>query len=415
VSQFAWQEEDRAHLLAFVVSAPGKTGNGIQLFDPDAGVLRVLDSSASVYTGLSWRKDSADLAALRARNDDKKDGPIYTLLAWTDLARAPKFRSYDPAADKAFPPGTRTVSARRPTWSEDGRTVFAGIARWEDKTEPAGRGARGGAAADDAATVEVWHAKDIVVMPKQKIDAPADRRRSLLAAWHLEGGTFVPLARSLSSEQVTPIRRTGFAYVAEWSAYAMNRTIGRPATDLSLVDLATGARTPLRAGINERFVQAGPAGKFLLFIDGDQYWTINVATRAITNITKTIPTSFIDRESDQTSPQKPPFGVAGWTKDDAAVLLNDKYDVWLVATDGSKGERLTSGAAEQVRHRLVRLDPDEEWIDLSKPATRRAPCRGWCGWTRESRRWRRRSRPTCTATSCRTTTTRPTCSSPAPT
>jgi dipeptidyl aminopeptidase/acylaminoacyl peptidase len=49
------------------------------------------------------------------------------------------------------------------------------------------------------------------------------------------------------------------------------------------------------------------------------------------------------------------------------VLLNDKYDVWAVASDGSKAERLTSGAAEQVRHRLVRLDPDEEWIDLAKP------------------------------------------------
>ncbi len=204
-------------------------------------------------------------------------------------------------------------------------------------------------------------------MPKQKIDAPSDKRRSLLAAWHLDGGRLVTLGKDLSNEQVTPIRRSGFGYVAEWSAYAMDRSIGRPAADLSLVDLATGARTPLKSGINDRFVQAGPAGKVLLFIDGDQYWTINVATRAITNISQAVATSFIDKESDQTSPQKPPFGVAGWTRDDGAVLLNDKYDVWLVACDGSKSVRLTNGAVEQVRHRLVRLDPDEEWVDLSKP------------------------------------------------
>jgi acetyl esterase/lipase len=366
VSQFAWQDADAAHLLAFAISAQGKSGNAVQLFDPDTGVLRVLDSSPSVYTGLAWRKDSADLAALRAKADDKKDGSIYTLLAWSDVSRAPKLRAYDPLADKAFPAGMRTVSARRPSWSDDGRTVFVGIAKWDDKLESPGRAARGGAG-DEASTIEIWHAKDIVVMPKQKIDAPSDRRRSLLAAWHIESGTFVPLAKDLSNEMVTPIRRSGFGYVAEWSAYAMNRTIGRPAADLSLVDLATGARTPLRSTINERFVQAGPSGKCLLFIEGDQYWTINLATRAITNITRTLPTSFIDRESDQTSPQKPPFGVAGWTKDDGAVLLNDKYDVWLIASDGSKSERLTGGAAEQVRHRLVRLDPDEEWIDVSKP------------------------------------------------
>jgi dipeptidyl aminopeptidase/acylaminoacyl peptidase len=366
VSQFAWQEADLAHLVAFAISAPSRTGNGVQLFDPASGVLQVLDSSPSIYVGLAWRRNSSDLAALKAKTDDRKVGSVYSILAWSDAGRSPKLRSYDPLADKTFPAGMRTVSARRPSWSDDGRTIFVGIAKWEDTIDAPARGGRGGNS-DEAATVEVWHAKDIVVMPKQKIDAASDRRRNLLAAWHLESGRFVQLAKDVWNEQVTPIRRTGFGYVAEWSAYAMNRTIGRPAADLSLVDLATGARTPLRANINDRFVQASPGGKYLLFLEGDQYWTINVATRAVANITKAIPTSFIDRESDQTSPQKPPFGVAGWTKDDGAVLLNDRYDVWMIAGDGGRSERLTAGAAEQVRHRLVRLDPDEESVDLSKP------------------------------------------------
>jgi dipeptidyl aminopeptidase/acylaminoacyl peptidase len=368
VSQYAWQDTERGHLLAFTISAAGKTGNGVQLFDPATGVLRVLDSSAAIYTGLAWRKDATDLAVFRAKMDDKKDGPTQAMLAWTGLGQTERLRTYDPAADRAFPAGMRTVSARRLAWSEDGRTLFLGIAKWDDKSEAPSRGGRGSAGGGDApSTVEVWHAKDVVVMPKQKIDASSDRRRSLLAAWHLEGGTLVPLGKDLANEQVTPIRKTALAYVAEWSKYAMNRSIGRPAADLSLVDLATGTRVALRANINDRFVSAGPSGRYLLFVEGDHYWTINVSTRAIVNITKAVPTSFIDRESDQTSPQKPPFGVAGWTRDDGAVLLNDKYDVWAVASDGSKAERLTSGAAEQVRHRLVRLDPDEEFVDLSKP------------------------------------------------
>jgi dipeptidyl aminopeptidase/acylaminoacyl peptidase len=368
VSQYAWQDAPRGRLLAMTISAAGATGNGVQLFDTATGVLRVLDSSASVYTGLAWRKDASDLAVLRATADAKKEGPTYTLLAWTDLGKGERARVYDPSSAPGFPAGMRTVSSRRPTWSQDGRMLFVGLAKWDDQFAPAagtGRGSGDGGA--QASTVEIWHAKDVIVMPKQKIDAAADRRRSLLAAWHLDRGTLVALGKDLANEQVTPIRRTAFGYVAEWSKYAMNRTIGRPAADLSLVDLATGERTPLRANINDRFVQAGPAGKYLLFIEGDHYWTINVATRVVTNITKAVPTSFIDRESDQTSPQKPPFGVAGWTSDDGAVLLNDKYDVWLVACDGSKAERLTSGAADQVRYRLVRLDPDQDGIDLSKP------------------------------------------------
>src|SRR5262249_49059471 len=61
------------------------------------------------------------------------------------------------------------------------------------------------------------------------------------------------------------------------------------------------------------------------------------------------------------------FGVAGWTKNDAAVILYDKFDLWRVAPDGSRAVRLTDGGAEQVRHRYEKLDPEEEWIDTDKP------------------------------------------------
>jgi dipeptidyl aminopeptidase/acylaminoacyl peptidase len=387
VSQYAWQNAEGSHLLAIAISSPGKLGNGVQLLDPGTNVLRVLDSSSSVYTALAWRKDARDLAVLRAKADERKDGSTYSVVAWSDLGAAnERQRTYDPTSDTSFPAGMRTVTFRNLSWSADGSTVFLGIAKWDDKIVPAGRGTkptttpgtvdhagqsgRSGAtatAADEAAAVEVWHWADAVVMPKQKVDAPSDRRRNMLAAWHLGSGKLVQLGTDPINEQVTPIRRTGLTWVAEWSKYAMARSIGRPGCDLYVQDVATGARTKLRDNMIDRYVQVGPAGKYLLFLQDDQYWTVNLATRAITNITRTVPTSFIDKESDQTTKQKPAFGFAGWTKDDATVLLYDKFDIWQLASDGSKAQRLTMGAGEQIRHRLVRLDPDQEWIDLARP------------------------------------------------
>jgi acetyl esterase/lipase len=388
VSQFAWQDAERNHMLAMIISAEGKAGNGIQLFDPEANVLRVLDSTASTYTDLAWRKDSSDLVVLRARNDDRKDGSTYTVLAWSGIGKSERLRTYDPTADSTFPAGMRTVSFRRLSWSDDGNVLFFGIAPWDDKIQPpaGARGGRGGgrgagAGVDEPAALEIWHWTDVVVMPKQKVDAPQDRRRNMLAAWHLDSGKFVQLAKDPVNEDVRPIQHTKSAWVAEWSKYAMDRTIGRPAADLYLQDITTGARTKLKDDIIDRYAQTGPAGKYMLFLLDDQYYTVNLATRAITNITKPVPTSFIDKESDQTTRQKPPFGVAGWTKDDAAVLLYDKYDVWQLPSDGSKAQRLTSGAAEQIRHRLVRLEGGDggrgggggfaaaadQSIDLSKP------------------------------------------------
>ncbi|MCX6568204.1 MAG: hypothetical protein NT147_04020, partial [Candidatus Aminicenantes bacterium] len=401
VSQFAWQDAERSHLLAMIIGAEDKTGNGVQVFDPATTSLRVLDSTSSVYSDLAWRKDAPDLAVFRAKTDERKDGPTQVLLSWTEIgAKAERMRTYDPTADTTFPAGLRTVTSRRLSWSVDGKTVFLGLAKWDDKPappakpekgadtpaakEPAKPTLRGGAAAaiDEPSTVEIWHAKDVFVMPWQKTNAASDRRRSMLAAWNIDSGKLVPLGKDLGNEQVTPVPRTNFATVAEWSKYAFNRTIGRPAADLYLVDVTTGARTKLKENINDRYVQASPGGKYLLFLENDHYWTIDLATRAVANITKSAPVSFINKESDETIEQKPPFGVAGWTKDDAAVLFYDKYDLWKVAADGSKAQKLTSGAAEQVRHRLVRLDAAgggfrggggfgpstaDQGIDLGKP------------------------------------------------
>lgn len=362
VAQFAWQDAERSHLLAMIISAQGKTGNGVHLYDPESNSVRVLDSAPASYADLAWRKDALDLAVFRARTDDKKEGSTYSVLAWSGLGKGERMRSYDPTADTAFPAGMRTVSFRRLSWAEDGSALFFGIAPWNDKIPEAGRGGgsgragRAGGAASNISTIEIWHAKDVFVMPRQKQSAAQDRQRNMLAVWHLDSGKFVQLGKDPVNEQVTPIRRTTLAYAAEWSKYAFNRTIGRPAADLYLVDIATGARTKLRENINDRFVQASPNGKYLLFRQDDQYWTVNLATRAITNITRSAPVSFIDKDSDQTSPEKPAFGNGGWTKEDAAVLFYDKFDVWQVAADGSKVQKLTDGTAEQVRHRIVRLD-----------------------------------------------------------
>jgi dipeptidyl aminopeptidase/acylaminoacyl peptidase len=381
VAEFAWQ--DKGRLLAIAIATEDKTGNGVQLFDPETGALRVLDSSSSTYSGLAWRKTAADLAVLRSRTDDRHDGPTHVALAWTHVSDASETRrTYDPTADSSFPATLRTVAYRRPSWSDDGSVVFLGVASWLEAAAPRARSTsnevadhsaadqsvdtQASAEPDDPAGVDVWHWRDVDVMPKQKLSAKADRERNMLAAWHLEAGRLVPLGKE-RTEQVTPVKHQRFAFAANWTAYAMERSIGRAAADLYLIDLTSGDRTKIKDRVDDDEVQVSPAGRYVLFLQDDHFWTVNTATRAIVNITKTVPTSFVNKESDVTVKQKPPFGVAGWTADDGSVILYDKFDLWQVAPDGSRATRLTDGVAEQVRHRYVRLDPEQEAIDPAKP------------------------------------------------
>lgn len=376
VAEYTWQDlPQRGRLLALTISAEDKTGNGVQLFDPETSVLRVLDSSATSYSGLTWRKESADLTVLRAKTEEKREGATQVVLAWKRLGETNEAKQvYDPTADAKFPAGMRTVTFRRLSWSHDGGIVFLGLANWPEKAVAEKNSGNDSAKAKDAtaedepAGVDVWHARDVVVMPKQKFDARLERQRNLLAAWHVDAGRLVQLGQA-REEQVVPLKHQKLGYVTNWANYAMERTIGRPAADLSLVDLTSGERTKIKDRLsNDFYVQASPGGRYLIYLQDDQYWTVNTATRAVVNITKSVQTSFVDRDSDATIKQKPAFGIAGWTKNDESVIVYDKFDLWQIAPDGSRAKRLTDGAAEQVRHRYLRLNADEEWIDADKPA-----------------------------------------------
>jgi dipeptidyl aminopeptidase/acylaminoacyl peptidase len=61
--------------------------------------------------------------------------------------------------------------------------------------------------------------------------------------------------------------------------------------------------------------------------------------------------------------------MAGWTKDDAALLIYDRYDIWSFDPEGKKAPvRLTKdGREKQVTYRRIVLDREQVDIDLKQP------------------------------------------------
>jgi dienelactone hydrolase len=376
VGDASWQNKGR--LLAIAIAAEERSGNGLQIFDPSSGTLRVLDSGSARYLGLAWRKDADDLIVLKSKTDDKREGATYTVLAWTGVGTAAeRKRQYDPTTDPTLGANRRLVAFRRPSWSEDGGTVFVGVgvAPWSEKAPDAKSekaSDKNGVKADkdgdsESPTVDIWHPRDVDVMPKQKVGATRDRQRNLLAAWSLDKPSLVVLGRD-AYENVVPLKAHNLAYAVSWSEGALDRSWGRfGASTISLVDTSTGERTKVVDRADDREVSASPDGKYLLYFVDGQVSTIDTAKKTVTNISKGIATSFVDKDSDSTDVQRPFFGYAGWTKGDAAVLLYDKYDIWEVTPNGSKATRLTDGAADQIVYRSVDFDPQDRAIDRSQP------------------------------------------------
>src|SRR6185369_4402370 len=129
----------------------------------------------------------------------------------------------------------RVVGFRRASWSEDGGTIFVGVAPWSDKAPKKDKDKD----ADDPPTVDVWHPRDVDVMPKQKVGASRDRQRNLLVAWPLDAPAVVALGRDYY-EQVVPLKSGKLAYAVSWSSSALDRSWGRFGTaTISLIDTAT--------------------------------------------------------------------------------------------------------------------------------------------------------------------------------
>ncbi|MCK5651032.1 MAG: prolyl oligopeptidase family serine peptidase, partial [Gemmatimonadetes bacterium] len=136
-------------------------------------------------------------------------------------------------------------------------------------------------------------------------------------------------------------------------------------SDLYRVDVRTGEKSPIQERV--RYFYPGSAGNKLLYTESEAFWIYDLAGGDRVRIDELIPTSLVNQVDDHPVPERRPWGVAGWTSADEAVLVYDRHDVWQVATDGSGAVRITQGAEEDVRFRYARIDPDEEDIDLGGP------------------------------------------------
>jgi dipeptidyl aminopeptidase/acylaminoacyl peptidase len=357
VADYAWSDD--GNFLAMLVDVDGETGNGVQLLDVATGTLRALDSGDQRYFGLAWRKHADDLAAMRSRSDSGFADTSVAVIAWRGLAGPHPTKSlYDFAADGAFPRGMRVASYRLPQWSEDGSMLFFGIAPREPKEMTHWDGPA-------PARVEVWHWQDRREYHQQDRQAAQDRQKTQLVAWHLSENRLVRLADdSADAVQLSDNQRS--ALVTDERPYYAEIRSGRQYHDLYRVDLTTGKR--------DRIVQktAFPAtisstGRYVLYAQNGHWWSYDLTSGAGANITAKIPTSFVNVEDDHPTPERRPYGVAGWTTGDRAVLLYDRYDLWQVGPDGSNPVRLTRGREDSTVYRIDWLDPDVHVIDPAKP------------------------------------------------
>jgi dipeptidyl aminopeptidase/acylaminoacyl peptidase len=350
-----------AKTLVYTTSSKKEDSNGVYAVTTDSdGEPVALLSGKGKYQRLTWDEDNTQLAF----TSDKEDAD----------AKQPKFRVYhwnrkDPQATEVVSVSSAgfrkefVVSERANlSFSLDGSHLFLGTApppepeKNPDEEIPA----------DEKVLVDLWHWKDDYVQPIQRIRAEQDRNRSYRAVYDLQTKKFVQLADE-SMESISPSNDGSYAIGADNRKYRTISDYDPGFTDYYLVNTSDGSRKLILTKQRGN-VSLSPNAKYAIYFDGKDWYSYSVSNGSTANLTKNISANFYNEEND--TPSTPgSYGIAGWTKDDADVLIYDRYDIWQISPDGSNAKNLTDGVGrkELTALRYVRLDPRERWIDPDKP------------------------------------------------
>lgn len=370
VREHAWADKSSGDaLLALAIDGQGNAGNTLQIYNADANTLRVLGNNATSYRTLSWRKQTATLAALESSVSKDYRDTAHVLLVWNDVTASADStpRRLDPAKATGFPASMRIAEFRKPSWSGDGNTIFFGIRPREAVADAIKK------SAEKVSDVEIWHTNDVRMFEQQKAQIAQDLRATLLTAWNQQTGQIVRVGTDLQ-EQSAILEGGQWATEIDRKPYPWEWKFGRNVQDVWAVNIGTGSRTKVLQKIRH-YYGGDPTGTKLAWSDGRDYWVLDLASGVRTNltssITKTGKADFVDHDDDHPTDIPHVFQVAGWTKSGDALLVNDTHDVWKLSLTGSP-VRLTNGARENVTHRIVNTasfgaSPADRAVDLNTP------------------------------------------------
>lgn len=241
------------------------------------------------------------------------------------------------------------------SFSKDGQRLFLGT--WE-LPKPEAKDA------PEPLKVDLWHWKDPELQSAQKSKAEREKLRNYRAVVQLgasaQSARFVQLGSpelpnvvvNDNGRYALGLNEMPYRQLMSWEGQYM---------DAYAVDLQTGQAKALGKKLRH-LPRLSPTGRYVLGFDARarQWMAWQSETGTAINLTGKIKTRFDDIERDV--PDLPnPYGFAGWTDNDDAVVLYDQFDLWSVQPASGKAANLTQGwgRKQQVQLRNVVLDTED--------------------------------------------------------
>ena len=356
--------EDGAWL---VYTASNKEGDadGIITVETETGRIITLMTGEGEYKRPAIDKNSEQVAFLSNRNDFEADQPSFTLYYARLGAEAAATLATE--GHEALNEGWWVSEHRPVSFSKNGERLFFGTAPRPDP-EPDDEDVL----EEEKVTVDVWSWTDPTLQPMQLVQLEEEKNRSYLAVVMLDDQQVVQLA-----DEEIPGVNVGSEGNADVAVSSTNMPYRKQVSwdypiyhDIYLIDVLTGEHRMVLEGIQSS-ASLSPESNYIFWWNHDElaWYVMDVESGESVNVTSQIPYPVHNERHDW--PYKPSsYGSAGWTENDAELLIYDNHDLWAVSPTGHSSPRNVTdglGREENLRFRYIRLDPDETAIDPSEP------------------------------------------------
>lgn len=195
---------------------------------------------------------------------------------------------------------------------------------------------------EDEIKLDLWHYQDGLLQPMQaKRSDPV--KATLTTAYHLDVDRAVVLGDP-GNPRLSLLTDDGSrALLTDSKPYEQQVTWDGRYSDVYIVNTVDNSRTKIIEGLRGR-ASKSTGGRYVIWFDHRDYdWhTYDVHKGTTRNLTADMPVAF-DREIDDRPEPHRAHGSAGWTKNDAEVLLYDRYDIWAISPETGNFRCVTDG------------------------------------------------------------------------
>jgi dipeptidyl aminopeptidase/acylaminoacyl peptidase len=336
--------DDSAKVLAYTVVSRDSTKDGAFVRRLPTGETTALLTGRGNYKDLAFDDNDSRLLFLSDRDEFGRGAASRYALYQAPLAGGPAQLVVAPAQ---VPSGLHIADGSPVSFTRSGSAILFDVAAPPIDSVPAD-------SLTGKAVFDLWHYKDPVLQPTQRINAARDRNKTYTAIYFPATKKLVRLEDdSLTSVNVSDDGK--IAVSNSRTPYMIESMWGDGGTDVYVIDVPTNTRKLIREKINGQ-AQLSPGGKYAAFYDHGRWYSYNTATGKLVDLTGGLTTVHFDNETDDHPSAPPAWGIAGWTAGDRSMLVYDHFDIWELDPAGVRPAFVltdSAGRRDSIQFRLA--------------------------------------------------------------